>query len=305
MTLVAMSYTAATGHVLPGTTGSVPVTAKASVSGTISQFAIERAMFVLQQGFLTLDPVTEVTQIGDKVVVTAHVKDAAGNGVPNIQVLMTVQGGGVLETPTLGTDSTGKAVFTIDTSQMGPVKAAFLSVSGSAAGPGFTIASSQLTVPLRNPGPAVFVGAPLGSKVDNKNVTLQASATSRLGFTSVSVKLDSGTVETLVDATTNTSVTLMKNFGTLANGTHTILINATDGLGVSTESSVTFTVVTAGGGTVIVEKKTTDTLPWVVAAIGWILFVIVAVMMMMRGRKPKQEVMAPAEGEVNPPPEKL
>ncbi len=309
MTLVAMSYSAATGsHVIPGSTGTVPVTVKASMFGTISQFAIQRAVFVVQQGLLKLEPVTEVTQVGSKVTVSARVTDALGNGVPNIQVILTVGGGAVLETPTLGTDATGRCVFTIDTSQMGPIRAAFIPVSASAAGPGFTISSSQLAIPVRNPGPSVFVGSPLGAKVDSKNVTLQGSVTTPLGLTSVTVKLDALAAETLQEATAATSVTLTKNFGTLANGTHTLVINATDALGVSTESSVTFTVVTAaGGGTTIITEKESATVPWALAAIGWILFVIIAVMMMMKGRKPKSSSMTPGEGEVKetPPPEKL
>ncbi len=288
-TIVAQSYS--TG--LPGTTGTVPVTARCMKSGTVSQFAIERAAFVVQQGMLRLDPITEVSQIGDKIAVVAHVTNVNGNGIPGIQVIMTVSGGAVLDTPTLGTDQTGKAVFTIDTSQMGPVRAAYIGVSGSAAGPGFTIASSQLAIPVKNPGPTVSVGAPLGTKVDGANVSLEGSATSMLGFTSVKVKLDSEATVTLVSETASTTVSLSHAFGKLKSGSHTIVVNATDALGVSTEKTVTFTVKSAG----------VDILPWSIAAIGWILFVIVAVMMMMRGRKPKEETMTPGAGEAAPPPE--
>jgi hypothetical protein len=298
MTLVALANngigtsgaTAWKTSVVPGSTVSVAVTAKASVPGTISLFAIERSTFVVQQGLLKIDPITEVTQIGEKVVVTARLTDILGNGVPNIQVIMTVSGGAILETPTLGTDATGKAVFTIDTSQMGAVKAAYITVSGSAAGAGFTIASCQLAVPMRNPGPSVYVGSPVGDKVDSANVTLQGSASSPLGFASVKVKLDNEATQTVVDTTAATSVALTYDFGELDSGEHTIVVNATDALGVSTEKTVTFTV----------SKGGTDVLPWAIAGIGWILLVVVVVMMMMKGRKPKAETMAP---EAAPPPE--
>jgi protocatechuate 3,4-dioxygenase beta subunit len=299
LTLVALAN-AGTASVVPATTTQVPVTAKASVPGTISLFCIQRATFVVQQGLLKLTPITEVDQIGSKVVVTAKVTDINGNGVPNIQVIMTVSGGAVLDTPTLGTDPTGVAKFTIDTSQMGAVRAAYITVSGSAAGPGYTISSCQLQVPVKNPGPVVSVGAPLGTKVDAENVTLQGSVTSPLGFTSVKAKLDNEATLTLSSATSDTVVALTHSFGKLSSGTHTIVINATDALGVSNEKTVTFTVASEG-----VLGGESSILPWAVAAIGWILFVIVAVMMMMRGRKPK-ETMAPGAEEVKePPPERM
>jgi hypothetical protein len=263
-------------------------------AGTVSQFAIERTVFVVQQGLMTLDPITEVSQIGDRVVVTAHVTDVNGAGVPNIQVIMTVSGGALLDTPTLGTDPTGKAVFTIDTSHMGAVRAAFITVTGSAAGPGYSISSCQLMVPVKNPGPVVSVGAPLGTSVNGANVSLEGSVTSPLGFSSVTYTLD-GVAGQISGETSTTTVSLHKVLGKLSSGDHVVVVNATDALGVSTEKTVTFTVKKAG----------IDILPWSIAAIGWILFVIVAVMMMMRGRKPKQEVMAPAAGETAPPPEKM
>jgi len=284
------------GAVVPGTTTIVPVTAKASVPGTLSLFSIQRAAFIVQQGLLTLDPISEVSQIGSKIIVTARVTDFGGTGLPNIPVILTVSGGAVVDSPTLGTDGFGVAKFTIDTSQMGPVKAAFISVVGSAAGAGYTISSCQLAVPVRNPGPVISVGAPLGTKVDGANVTLQGSATSPLGFTSVKVKLDTQATLTLVGETSATTVSLTKAFGELAEGDHTIVVNATDALGVSTEKTVTFTVAKAGAATSV--------LPWAIAAIGWILFVIVAVMLMMKGRKPKEELLSPGAGEeVTPPPE--
>jgi len=140
------------------------------------------------------------------------------------------------------------------------------------------------------------VGAPLGVKVNGDNVSLEGSATSPLGFTSVKVKLDTQATLTLVGETSATTVSLTKAFGELAEGDHTIVVNATDALGVSTEKTVTFTVAKAGAATSV--------LPWAIAAIGWILFVIVAVMLMMKGRKPKEELLSPGAGEeVTPPPE--
>jgi hypothetical protein len=263
----------------------VPVTAKASMPGTISLFCIQRATFVVQQGLLELTPITEVTQMGEKIVVTAKVTDTKGVGMPGIQVIMTVSGGAVLDTPTLGTDATGTAKFTIDTSQMGPVRAAYIAVSGSAASPGLTIASCQLAVPVKNAGPAVIIGTPFGVKVNGADVALQGSVTSPLGFSSVTVKMDNDATVTLVNETDLTTVALSTSFGKLGGGDHTLVVNATDSQGVSTEKTITFSVAKA------------SLLPWLVAGICLILLVVVVVLLLIRGRRPKTEVV------VAPPPE--
>lgn len=298
MTLVALAN-GATGSQVPATTTQVPVTASATRPGTIPMFCIQRATFVVAQALLELTPITTVTQIGTKISVVAKVTDVLGNPVPNAQVLMTVSGGATLDAAALGTDQSGTAVFSVDTTQLGAVRAAYITLQGSAAGQGFTISSCQLMVPVKNPGPVIFVGAPLGVSVDTNNVTLVGSVTSQLGFQSVKVTLDSEASVPLVSATSATTVSLTHAFGAISAGTHKIVINATDAAGVSNEKTVTFTTVSEGGVT-----GGESALPWAVAAIGWILFVIVAVMLVMRGRKPKPEFTeTPAPETETPPPE--
>jgi len=79
----------------------------------------------------------------------------------------------------------------------------------------------------------------------------------------------------------------------LALGAHTVVVNATDALGVSSEETFTFTVVEAdedGGGA--------DTLVLAIGIIGWIVAAIVIVLLLMKTRKPKpaaEPEMAPAE----------
>jgi len=45
--------------------------------------------------------------------------------------------------------------------------------------------------------------------------------------------------------------------------------------------------------TFTVKGAPSNVLPWAIAAVGWILFVVVAVWMMMKMRGPKPETMSP------------
>jgi hypothetical protein len=287
-----MAGTTWNGFITPGSMTAL-VNCKASVSGTVSLFATQQVAMVAQQPLLRVEPITSVLAVGSKVPVKVTVTTIDGTGVGNIPVTLAVSGGATLESSTLGTDSNGVAVFSVDTSAMQGIKAALVNVSASTAGSGFSVAAAQLMFAVRNPGPTISVGAPLGTKVNGANVTLEGSATDPLGFTSVKVKLDGGASVTLSDQTSATTVSLSHSFGKLSSGAHTIVVNATDALGVSTEKTVSFTV----------EKGKMDILAWSIAAIGWILFVVVAVMMMMRMRKPKPEMMGPEPAESAPPAE--
>lgn len=163
------------------------------------------------------------------------------------------------------------------------VKAAFVQISGKAGGPGFSIASAALALAVRNPGPTITVGGPLGTKVAAANVTLNGVVYDAVGVQSVKVKLDGGSSISLTGPANGVTWEITHAFGKLAKGDHTMVINATDSLGVSAEKTVTFTVA-AGPSNV---------LGWGIAAVGWILFVIVAVWAMMKMRGPKPETMGP------------
>jgi hypothetical protein len=282
------------GFIVPGTNSPL-VNAKASVRGAVSIFATQSVVMIAQQAFIELTPIVEAAPVGADVLVTATAKDINGAAIPNLAITLTVSGGASVASPTQGTDPAGKAVFAVSTKEMRGVKAAFVTTTASGGGPGYAVAAAQMMFPVKNPGPVISVGAPLGTKVSGDNVTLEGSATSPLGFTSIKVKLDSESTVTLSDETSATTVSLSHSFGELKSGEHTLVINATDALGVSTEKTVTFTVA----------KGKTDMLAWSLAAIGWILFAIVAVLLFMRTRKPKSEAMAPEAGEAKeaPPPE--
>jgi hypothetical protein len=81
-------------------------------------------------------------------------------------------------------------------------------------------------------------------------------------------------------------VALSEALSDVDDGEHTVTVSATDMLGVSSEAEVTFTVVAAGDGE---DDGGADMLAWGLAAIGWIVAVVLLVLMFMRTRKPKAE----------------
>lgn len=151
------------GFIVPQSTLSAIVDCKLSVPGTVSMFAAQQVTIIAQQAFLSFDPVLTVSGVGQNILVTAHVTDASGVGQASIPVTIGLSGGATVDNPTLATDSSGVAVFSIDTSQMQGVKAAFVKVTGKAGGPGFSIAGAALALAVRNPGPTISVGSPLGT----------------------------------------------------------------------------------------------------------------------------------------------
>jgi hypothetical protein len=92
--------------------------------------------------------------------------------------------------------------------------------------------------------------------------------------------VDTGTPIDLLDADGETTVLISEVVAGLAVGEHTITVAATDSLGQETEVVVTFTLLAEE------EAAGTDMLPWIVAAIGWIVAAVVLVVLLMKMRKP-------------------
>jgi len=77
-----------------------------------------------------------------------------------------------------------------------------------------------------------------------------------------------------------------------------VTVSATDALGQESEVAVTFTLVAEDTGG-------TDSLPWIVAAIGWIVAAVVLVVLFMKMKKPagpKPEAVEESEPEEMPEP---
>ena len=262
------------------------VYASASKSGYISMFTQGIVTIHVQQAFIALDPIYDVQLIGDKISVKATVTDAAGKAILGLPVELTVGGGATIQQPTLGTDAKGVALFEVDTSQIGNVRAAFVPIQAKAAGVGYEFALSAMMVPVKNTGPTVTLLTPTsGVEVVNTNVSLLANAYDMNGIQTVKYSLDGGTAITLTGTAGATTWDVSVALGKLSAGTHTLVVNATDSLGVSAETTVTFTAVK--------EKAKTDMVAWGVAIVGWVVAALIAVMLLMRKPKAPEAAMAP------------
>jgi len=141
-----------------------------------------------------------------------------------------------------------------------------------------------------------------GSKVNgNQTISLVGIVSDEWGLKYVNISVDGAAAQAVpgpeFGSVDDTSRDLGRSLGNLADGNHTVTVTAVDGLGVFTEKSMIFEVKTQTVTPPVEPKAKTDVVPWVIAAIGWIVAVLVLVMMMMR--KPKgPTAMKAAEPEI-------
>ena len=261
------------------------VYAKASTPYSVSLFAQNQIIIHVAQAFIDLDPMYDVEEIGSKLLVKATATDINGNPIAGIPVELAVGGGASVAQPTLASDAHGVAVFEVDTSAISNARASFVPIQGKTAGPGYEVALATMMVPVMNAGPAVTVLSPkAGTDVTRTNVTLLVSASDMNGVQSVKYSLDGGAMVTLAGTGGATTWDVTHSLGKLSKDSHTLVVNATDSLGVTSEVTVTFNGVN--------EKAKTDMVAWSVAIVGWVVAALVVVMMLMR--RPKEpEAMAP------------
>ena len=261
------------------------VYARASSPYNVSLFAQNQIIIHVAQAFIDLDPMYDVEEIGSKLLVKATATDINGNPIAGIPVELAVGGGASLAQPTLASDADGVAVFEVDTSAISNARASFVTIQGKTAGRGYEVALTTIMVPVMNAGPAVTVLSPkAGTDVTRTNVTLLVSASDTNGVQSVKYSLDGGTMVTLAGTGGATTWDVTHALGKLSKASHTLVVNATDSLGVTSEVTVTFNGVN--------EKAKTDMVAWGVAIAGWVVAALVVVMMLMR--RPKgPEAMAP------------
>lgn len=265
---------------------------KASTYGALSMFSQTQIIIFTQQSFVTIEPLQDVVAIGDKMTVAVTVTDINGAPVPYMPVELTV-GAGEVTNPIQSTNVDGVAVFALDTSSISGAKAAFIPMQAKAGGPGWEVSLAKATVAAQNTGPVVTLTFPAddAEDVDGSNLTLAGNVYDANGIQSVRLVIDDEPAVSLTGTAGAVSWEISRLLGELEEGEHTVTINATDALGVSTEKTITFTTILpeeAGGA---------DMLAWGVAAAGWIVAAIALVLMLMKPKKgPK--AMAPAEAEV-------
>jgi len=294
--------------------GTTPLTAtaqptvfvKASMSGYLSVFGQTQIFEYTPLTFVTIEPITDIQPIGETGIdIVTQVTDWDGNVLPDMTVTLAADMGEVLEPSSMTTDAGGYANFTLNAPILNKTRVDFMSLEAKAGAPGWTLSTGGATMTIRNREPRIemsVMGADGsgGSKVNgSQTISLVGIVSDEWGLKYVNISVDGAAAQAVpgpaFGSVDDTSRDLSRSLGNLSDGDHTVTVTAVDGLSVSTEKSMTFNVKTQTV-TPPVEPKT-DIVPWVIAAIGWIVAVLVLVMMMMR--KPKgPTAMKPAEPEV-------
>ncbi|OGS43931.1 MAG: hypothetical protein A3K76_05765 [Euryarchaeota archaeon RBG_13_57_23] len=255
------------------------VFAKASEFGAISLFAQNSVVMHVAQAYVALDPIEDTQMIGEKIAVTATVTDSAGKAIPNLAVELTAGGGATVTQPAMASDANGKVTFTVDTSAMNDARAAFVPVQAKCGGVAYEVGLATMAIPVMNNGPTISVLSPAaGGEVVKKEVVMTASVSDSNGVQTVKVSVDGGAVTTVQGTAGETTWDIAQALGDLSKGDHSVKVNATDSLGVSTETTVEFTAVDEGAGTSMAI--------WGLLIAGWVIAAILLVLLLI-GRRPK------------------
>ena len=278
---------------------------KAMLAGAVSMFAQTQIFIYTSSMFVTLDPIKSVVAIGEtNITVTAHVEDFAGTSLPNMTVELTSDLGTVYNQPwspsvqlsNWEAGHVGEAVFHIDTPVPDATKLAYMTLQVKVSGKPYNLALASMVLTLQNHAPAIsaaLVGTTMAEMEfeEDTNVSLTGWVFDANGLDTVTVKLDSGTAESVPATLTGSFAEQTRDismlFTSLAVGEHTVTVNATDSLGVSSQTVLTFTVSAPAGA------AGPDWAAWSLAAVGWAVAVILGVMMLMR--RPKKPAPGPEE----------
>jgi hypothetical protein len=267
---------------------------KASLSGAYS--LLGQTTFVIeplkQVAYASFAPVKEAKAIGEAVELTFTVLDESGAPLGGIPVSLAISLGRTI-TPTVVTDASGTATFVVDTSDIADTVAAFiaaeLTTGGTPEG-----STARILVAAVNEAPTVqFTSPTAGGKVA-KTFTVMGMISDANGIASATIKVDDGAAGNLGVTAGTTSFAISKELADLATGDHTIVVVATDSLGVENTVQVSFTV----------EKAKMDWAMLGLAVAGWAVAAALLVLMVMKMRKPSAPSPAgPEETEVAPEPE--
>ncbi len=237
--------------------------------------------------FFELEPMLDVYMIGDQLHVTATVVDDMGEPYPDLPVSIAT-GAGTVVTPMVLTDADGVATMVVDTSNIEDAPAALVAIS-LATGGAPEGSTAKMMIAVKNLGPEIVITSPAADgEVLGRNATLTASIYDNNGIASATMSLDNGTDIDLTVTAGSVAAAISETLEDLEEGEHTIVISATDSLGVSSEMEVDFTFEAAAEGGSI--------LAWGLAAIGWIIAVVALVFVMKY--RPKK---VPETGLVEPP----
>jgi peptide/nickel transport system substrate-binding protein len=272
------------------------VFATAAVDGAISLFAQNSVVMHVAQAFVTLDPIQDTQMIGDKITVTATVTDSGGHVIPSLPVELTVGGGATVSQGAMASDANGMVSFEVDTSAINGVRAAYVPVQAKCGGVAYEVGLATMAIPVMNEGPVISVLSPAAAgEVTKTAVIMTASVYDPNGVHTVTVTVDGGTVTTVQGTAGDLTWDIAQALGDLSKGEHSVKVNATDSLGVSTEATVTFTAVNAA--------TSTSWAAWGAAIAGWAVAAIIAVLWLMRKPKTPESAMTPEPEPAKPEPE--
>ncbi len=275
---------------------------KASMAGAVSLFQQTQLFIYVRHTFVSIAPITDTVAIGStSIPVIATVVDWSGAPISGIPVGLTTNSGTVLGNSVVSTSSAGVAEFNVSTPMLQNTRVAYMNLQAKTGGPAYDVSLGYLVLTLQNAGPqiAASLQASKSSGVNafapGVNVTLNGQVFDPLGVSAATYAVDNGSSQAITGVSTGLGVTIRSvtaNLGSsLATGTHTVKINATDPLGVSNTLTLTFQVKEQ------TTPATSTTLPWAVAAIGWVLFVVVVVLMVIQRRPKAVPVAGPGAPE--------
>jgi hypothetical protein len=271
-------------------TGEYNMVPKVTVPNLYVRGYVDGTFSLLSQTQLVIEPVVRVAfaafeaevtpqPMGFATTVSATVVDLNGDPIPDLPVTISVSGGAAFD-PEAMTNADGKVTFAIDSSEVSDVAAAFVAVELTTGG-GYEASNAKAMIAVVNEAPSVVVSVPgEDEEVVGPNATVLGSMYDLNGLATATLMVDTGTPIDLLDADGETTVLISEVVAGLAVGEHTITVAATDSLGQETEVVVTFTLLAEE------EAAGTDMLPWIVAAIGWIVAAVVLVVLLMKMRKP-------------------
>jgi ABC-type transport system substrate-binding protein len=296
--------------------GATPLTAtaqagvfvQASMSGYLSVFGQTQIFEYTPLTFVTIEPITDIIPIATTGIdIVTRVTAWNGTALPDMTVTLAADMGEVLEPTAMTTDAGGYANYTWNAPLLNKTIVTFVSFEAKAGAPGWTLSTGDAALTIRNRVPRVemsVMGADGsgGTKLNgNQTISLFGSVSDEWGLKYVNMSIDGAAAQPVpgpaFGSVDDKSRDLSRSLGNLSDGNHTVTVTAVDGLSVSWEKTITFNVKTQTVTPPVEPKTKTDIVPWVIAAIGWIVAVLVLVMMMMR--KPKgPTAMTPAEPEI-------
>lgn len=298
------------GNVVSAANIKADLYVKASMTGAISTFGQSHVFMYVNHTFLAMEAIPGIQDMGSwDLAVRATVTDWAGKALPNMTVQLSSDIGTVVIDSNMSA-STGLAVFKVNTPELQKTKAAYMTLQVKTAAPALELSLASMKVPLQNKVPEVLaaivaeggveVGAGELTFLTGVNLSVEGSVYDSNGLWSVYVTVDGGTAQLVSgprpDQFGSQARDISRALGSaLTVGAHNVKVNATDGLNVSTEVTLAFTVA---------EPEEEAGTNWALiggAIAGWAVAAILVAMMLMK--RPKGPAAARPEEAVELKPE--